>query len=159
MNFEDNVTEHLLSLPTSNNHSNSFCNLRFILNYLRAKIYLESYGKYMFILPLLISCFSSESENTNSSESLRETIQIHGEILEECNGIIMIDVMGSTVAENKPVFFTKAEQNGSFSLEIPIDHVSQVHAFCYPSSQAIDQHAPTWKTTPKQIHPSQIPEF
>lgn len=117
---------------------------------------------FLLILSQFISCTSSDPENKNASEtqaSPQNTQTIKGKIMEECQGLAMIDVMDFATSENEPVFFTKAKNDSSFSLQIPSDRVSQIHGFCYPSQEALDKQSPSWKMTPKQIHPAQIPEF
>ena len=109
-----------------------------------------------------MSCFSESEKSTIPIEYDEPSFayqKVNGKITESCSGIIMIDVMDFSTSDKKPIFFTKAMKNGSFILKIPSDRVSQVHGFCYSSQKEVDLQKPDWKMIPKQIHPSQIPDF
>ncbi len=76
----------------------------------------------------------------------------------DCPHSLNIDVIEA--GRQEPIFFTKAEDDGTFTLEIPQRESTaplSIHGFCYASEQDVEDNVQAWHTEPYLLLSSHDP--
>ncbi len=103
-------------------------------------------------------CTSHPPEDPSNEPSLSESRTYIGTIRNPpaCAHTINIDVIEA--GSNKPIVYTHAEEDGSFTVTIPDrvwDAPLSIHSFCYATQADLRDNVVQWKTEPLLLLPTQ----
>jgi len=109
---------------------------------------------------VLIGCQEQSTTPVKPPPTVDASRTLYGRLAEnkECSHSLNVDVIEA--GRQEPIFFTKAEDDGTFTLEIPQRDSTtplSIHGFCYASEQDVEDNVQAWHTEPYLLLSSHAP--